>query len=185
MVDARGHGLSDKPHEPERYSPRDMAADLVAVLDKLALEKVIFWGYSWGARIGFELAALAPGRVCAYFLGGEHPFAQRTPPGYAGAGGDGSDPQATADTFLARIGADPDTVPPVHREALMVNDFQAIAAAQQDRESVAEVLPTMHGPCLVYAGAQDRAHDPAQRGAAPGHLRLAVRAGTLGHVSCH
>jgi pimeloyl-ACP methyl ester carboxylesterase len=166
MVDARGHGLSDKPHESERYSTRDMAADVVAVLDELALGKVIFWGYSLGARIGFELAALAPERVCAYILGGGHPFARRMPPGYASAGADGSDPLATADTFLARIGVDPDTVPPVHREALMANDFKAIAAAQQDRESVAEVLPTMQVPCLVYAGAQDSAHEPAQRAAA-------------------
>jgi pimeloyl-ACP methyl ester carboxylesterase len=33
LIDARGHGASDKPHEPEAYSPAHMVDDVVAVLD--------------------------------------------------------------------------------------------------------------------------------------------------------
>ena len=40
LVDARGHGASDKPHEPEAYELHLRVADIVAVLDDLCLSKV-------------------------------------------------------------------------------------------------------------------------------------------------
>jgi pimeloyl-ACP methyl ester carboxylesterase len=37
LIDARGHGASDKPHEPEAYSFQNVTIDVVAVLDDLAI----------------------------------------------------------------------------------------------------------------------------------------------------
>ena len=37
LVDARGHGRSDKPHDPALYSRSKCAADHIAVLDDLGL----------------------------------------------------------------------------------------------------------------------------------------------------
>ncbi|WP_105033575.1 alpha/beta fold hydrolase [Cryobacterium aureum] len=72
--DLRGHGRSDKPHRAADYAPRQLAADLVAVLDALELERVDVIGYSMGSRIVAALARLAPERVRRLVLGGAGPL---------------------------------------------------------------------------------------------------------------
>jgi 3-oxoadipate enol-lactonase/4-carboxymuconolactone decarboxylase len=47
-----------------------MAADVVEVDDSLELERFAFWGYSMGARVGYELAASEPARVAAIVASG-------------------------------------------------------------------------------------------------------------------
>jgi pimeloyl-ACP methyl ester carboxylesterase len=37
LIDARGHGASDKPHDPDAYALQRRAGDIVAVLDHLHL----------------------------------------------------------------------------------------------------------------------------------------------------
>lgn len=74
LIDARGHGKSDQGYKPEDYEPSVMAADVLAILDDLNIEKVHLFGYSMGARIGYSLAAYAPERISSYILGGQHPF---------------------------------------------------------------------------------------------------------------
>src|SRR5262245_66489768 len=49
-TDARGHGASDKPHDPERYAGDTMVRDAQAVLDHLGVESVDVSGYSLGAK---------------------------------------------------------------------------------------------------------------------------------------
>src|SRR5438067_13417159 len=70
LTDARGHGASDKPHEPAAYRMAAMADDVVAVLDDLGLARAHFFGYSMGGKIGFVLAARAPERCRSFVLGG-------------------------------------------------------------------------------------------------------------------
>lgn len=72
--DLRGHGRSDKPHRPEDYAPRQLAADLVAVLDQLELEEVDVVAYSMGSRVAAALTQLAPERVSRLVLGGAGPL---------------------------------------------------------------------------------------------------------------
>src|SRR5215467_2730373 len=50
LIDARGHGGSDKPHDPTAYDLSLQAGDVVAVLDDLHLATANFWGYSGGGR---------------------------------------------------------------------------------------------------------------------------------------
>jgi pimeloyl-ACP methyl ester carboxylesterase len=69
-LDNRGHGASDKPHLPAAYAPDVMAADVVALMDHLALGKVHLMGYSMGARISAHLALTYPARVHTLLLGG-------------------------------------------------------------------------------------------------------------------
>jgi pimeloyl-ACP methyl ester carboxylesterase len=52
LIDARGHGQSDKPHDPQSYSPEGVASDIVAVLDDLGMKTVTYWGYSMGGGLG-------------------------------------------------------------------------------------------------------------------------------------
>jgi pimeloyl-ACP methyl ester carboxylesterase len=76
LVDARGHGQSDKPHEGASYALGSRVADVVAVIDALGVERAHFWGYSMGGFIGFGMAKHAPQRINALVIGGQHPFAR-------------------------------------------------------------------------------------------------------------
>ena len=51
LIDARGHGASDKPHHPDAYVLNRRVADVVAVLDALDIAKALYWGYSMGGWI--------------------------------------------------------------------------------------------------------------------------------------
>jgi pimeloyl-ACP methyl ester carboxylesterase len=48
--DARGHGKSDNPPEPEQYTFENTTADLAALLDHVGVVKAHVVGYSLGAR---------------------------------------------------------------------------------------------------------------------------------------
>src|SRR6188474_1239125 len=48
-LDARGHGRSGKPHDPDRYGEARMARDLSLLIDELAVTAVDLVGYSMGA----------------------------------------------------------------------------------------------------------------------------------------
>lgn len=60
VVDLRGHGDSDRPG---RYSFEAMAADVLGVLDALALRRVHLIGHSMGGVVAYLLAAGHPDRV--------------------------------------------------------------------------------------------------------------------------
>ncbi len=49
--DARGHGSSDKPHDPARYGEHRMARDLAVLLDTIGAPHVDLVGYSMGAIV--------------------------------------------------------------------------------------------------------------------------------------
>ena len=61
-VDLRGHGDSDKPHNPMAYGA-NMRRDLTELLDYLDIDKAHFVGFSLGASIVGDLAATNPERV--------------------------------------------------------------------------------------------------------------------------
>jgi pimeloyl-ACP methyl ester carboxylesterase len=69
-VDQLGHGASDKPHDAGEYGMDALVADLVTVLDTYLLDRVLYAGYSLGARVGWQLAVQAPEHVERAVLGG-------------------------------------------------------------------------------------------------------------------
>lgn len=75
-LDCRGHGQSDKPHDPEDYGPK-MAADVVRLLDHLKIEKAHLVGYSCGAYLAGWVAANYPQRVRSLTYGGQAPLISR------------------------------------------------------------------------------------------------------------
>lgn len=66
MVDARGHGLSDKPESG--YTPADHERDLAGVIDALGLQKPILMGHSMGAVTVSMVAADHPEMARAVIL---------------------------------------------------------------------------------------------------------------------
>lgn len=69
-LDCRGHGSSDKPHDPSAYSVRTMAADVSGLLDHLELPTADYLGFSMGARIGLQAVLDFPDRWRKAVLGG-------------------------------------------------------------------------------------------------------------------
>ncbi|MGO2519175.1 MAG: alpha/beta fold hydrolase [Microbacterium sp.] len=69
-IDQRGHGVSDKPHEPESYAIRTLAADVETVMDQYLVEDAFYIGYSLGARVGWEVVRDLPQRIHRAVLGG-------------------------------------------------------------------------------------------------------------------
>lgn len=67
--DARGHGKSEKPHDPKQYG-REMALDVVRLLDHMSLRRAHIVGYSMGAAITSQLLVIHPERFITATLGG-------------------------------------------------------------------------------------------------------------------
>ena len=65
VIDSRGHGRSTRDGKPYGYEL--MAADVLGVLDKLAIPKAAIVGWSDGAIIGLSLAMNHPDRVARLF----------------------------------------------------------------------------------------------------------------------
>ena len=75
LLDARGHGLSGKPHDPAAYGRLRQAADVVAVLNELKIATARFWGHSMGGDVALTLGRHHPDRVSALIVTGYSPYA--------------------------------------------------------------------------------------------------------------
>src|SRR3954469_10877271 len=69
-LDQRGHGESEKLHEPQAYTRANLAADALALLDHLGVGRCDVFGYSMGTRTAMQVALDAPERVTNLILGG-------------------------------------------------------------------------------------------------------------------
>ena len=61
VPDLRGHGWSDKPRSS--YRKAELAADIVALLDRLGIERARIMGHDWGAVTALLVATGHPERV--------------------------------------------------------------------------------------------------------------------------
>jgi len=152
LIDARGHGASDKPHDPDAYVLNRRVADVVAVLDALNIAKALFWGYSMGGWIGFGIAKYAKERAHALVIGGQHPYArsmqslqQMVQRGIAQGSG----------VFVASMEEMFGPESAERKERLLSADLEAYLALVQDRPGLDDILPTMLMPCCLYAGETD------------------------------
>jgi len=151
--DVRGHGLSDKPHQPEAYGYASMGADVTRLMDHLGIARALLVGYSMGASIAIELMLSRPERFSAIVLGGI-------------AYDDGLEDKADRDAIAAAYrAADPATIRSPVAKAYrrfaesMPNDLHALAAlidakrAPFDRDRLAAVRM----PVLIVVGSNDNA----------------------------
>jgi pimeloyl-ACP methyl ester carboxylesterase len=67
--ECRGHGRSGKPHDPRMYG-REMAEDVVRLLDHLKIKKAHVVGYSMGGFLTLNLLATHPDRMLTATTGG-------------------------------------------------------------------------------------------------------------------
>jgi pimeloyl-ACP methyl ester carboxylesterase len=152
LIDARGHGSSDKPHDPAAYALNRRVADVTAVLDALEIAKALFWGYSMGGWIGFGMAKHAGERVQALVIGGQHPYA-RSMASLRQVVQTGLAQGAAA--FVAAMEEMFGPESPERRERLLAADLEGYLALAQDRPGLDDILPGMEMPCCLYAGERD------------------------------
>jgi pimeloyl-ACP methyl ester carboxylesterase len=159
LLDARGHGASDKPHRPEAYGLEKRVEDIVAVLDDLAIAQADFFGYSMGGWVGLGVARYAPERFRSLIIGGQHARAQSMDGlrQFVRYGVDNG-PEA----FVAMWEENSGALSPETRERMLACDYEALLAVAQDRESLEAVLPTMGIPCLLYVGEMDEVYPIAR-----------------------
>jgi len=77
-LDCRGHGQSDKPHDPASYG-MTMIEDVARLLDHLKIPRAHIVGYSMGGAITGKFIATHPDRVLTAVFGGSSPRIGLTP----------------------------------------------------------------------------------------------------------
>ena len=166
--DARGHGASEKPHDPARYGEPRMAADVRALADHLGLAVFDLVGYSMGGIVAL-LVAVADRRVRRLVVGG-------IGEGVVLSGGVDQRVVASAALAAALRADDPATIADPGARA-----FRGAADAPgRDRFALAAQADAAHAqpidlaaigvPALVLAGESDplAAHPEVLAGAIPG-----------------
>lgn len=173
FVDHRGQGGSDKPRDVDAYALTTRAADAVAVLDELNIDRVHFLGSSWGARLGFALGEHAAERVFSLVLCGNQPYAWNltSPTAHAVAAAVAASKRGGMAGFVEAFESSlgyrfPE---PGRTWTLEKNDPAALDAAWRSvltEGPISQDLSKWRVPCLICVGAADEMHDDAERGAA-------------------
>jgi pimeloyl-ACP methyl ester carboxylesterase len=161
FADHRGHGRSDKPHDPAAYAMLLRVADALAILDRLGIERAHFVGRSWGGRLCFGIGEHAPGRVRSLVIGGNQPYAWPESPVSRTVG------QALA-AAREQVSCEPLVrafedfwgieFPGPQRERLLANDPLALHAAwtaAMAEGAISADLEQWQVPCLIFIGAAD------------------------------
>lgn len=147
--DLRGHGKSDKPHDPSRYG-REMTLDIVRLLDHLHIARAHIVGYSLGGILTSQLLTLEPQRVLSATI-------------IAGAGRfDWDSARARqADTVAAELERDcisrslvlrlapPTALPP--EDTLRAMSARCLADSTQDRFALAAMTRSWAGQAITAA----------------------------------
>jgi pimeloyl-ACP methyl ester carboxylesterase len=152
-VDARGHGLSDKPHEPDLYGEPRMSRDLIELWDFLDFRQVDLVGHSMGSVVAM-IAAGSDHRIRRLVLSGIGRYQLE----YDG----GPLPHFDSAGFAAALSA----ADPAEISNPEMRSFRdEIDASGNDRLALAAHLAVFHSdpfdftrivaPTLVIAGADD------------------------------
>lgn len=169
LIDARGHGRSDKPHQPEDYRLKLFVNDAVAVLDELGVEKSHFLGYSMGGMVGLGIGVYSPDRFRSLIIGGWGMRERHTEVSIKIDQGLIERVNVGLDAFWAMraesLQGVPSEVVARMKEEFYLNDPEALLAFLSVREHVGfeDLLPSLELPCLIYAGDQDILYGDAVR----------------------
>lgn len=181
-IDARGHGASDKPHDPARYGETRMALDLAELAESLGFSEIDLVGYSMGAVVSLIYAS-SHGKVRRLVIGG-------VGEGVLVCGG--VDMRALASGALAEV-LEAEAVPTDAAPGLVA--FRAFAEAMgSDRLALAAQARSMHSqpipldritaPTLVMAADADplAVHPERLSDAIPGARHVVLSGDHLGVV---
>lgn len=154
-VDPLGNGLSDKPHDPDAYAWPAVAADVLAVMDAVGVDRAVVWGYSRGMGLAGALAADFPDRVAALILAGGGDLTQEVAKGTAPS--PYADAMSRGDFGLSWDGGGFTFSEDDRRYDEEFNDPRALGAmaAGRGRSGVSIDLGRVTAPALAYVGGND------------------------------
>jgi pimeloyl-ACP methyl ester carboxylesterase len=149
-LDMRGHGESDKPHDPAAYASSALIGDVLGIIDALQIRSVTLMGYSMGARLALSAAIRHPDRFSRLILGGigEKIFEPAQAGSAMGDAMHAQDPETITEPLLRSFR---------HFADEQGEDRQALAAcalASRDPFAPADVK-TVRAQTLVVAGSRD------------------------------
>lgn len=160
-VDHRGHGRSPVPEGPYRVA--DLAGDVLALLDRLGLERVAWCGLSLGGMVGMHLASEAPERISRLVLcctSAHFPDTSVWADRIAAVAADGTEPLAAG--VVERwftpdwAAAHPDVVAEARAMVANTPDAGYLACCQAlEAWDHRDRLAAITAPTLVVAGADD------------------------------
>jgi pimeloyl-ACP methyl ester carboxylesterase len=166
-VDSLGHGLSDKPSDPELYDQEQRSGDIVAVIDDLGYDRAHLVGYSMGGWLSVGAAKHHPKRLSSVVVGGWDPV-NGLPPGPKGP--------LTFNNFIKFATRTAPTlvewVTPEFEPGVRAC-FEALSQLQGAREAVL----INEFPVMMWQGRNDPLHDPMQAFAAANGLPFLSTAG--------
>lgn len=156
-LDCRGHGESDKPHDPALYARAAMARDVFTLMDDAGIERAHLLGFSMGAHIALTAALRDGGRIDHLVVAG---VGGRIfdPPREEGAMADAMEaasPEQIADPMLKSFR---------HFADEQKEDRLALAACSRGSRTpiTRDALFAIRRPTLVIAGARDEIAGPPQ-----------------------
>ena len=158
LMDARGRGRSDKPHAPEEHRMKHMVGDVTAVLDDLGVDKAHFWGYSMGGRVGLATGRYAPDRFSSLVIGGNGLSEKDSEGEMEELQGYIRTLEQGVDAIIAFLEKERGSkLEDWEREKWLNADPKSLIGYCSNYENIgmAEYLPTLTTPCLLYAGADD------------------------------
>ena len=164
-VDSLGHGESDKPADPARYALAERAADLIAVIDALDVQRAHVVGYSMGGWIASGVALYCPTRLSSLVVGGWDVLK-----GTAAARAPDSPALSFEQLLRGARSAAPDLVDWVTPE--VEPGLRACWTALDQLAGTGPALLTGTFPVLLWNGRDDPYHDPMQVFAAANGLQF-------------
>ena len=163
LVDCRGAGDSERPHESEAYSMEHYVADVLAVADDAGFDRFTVWGFSWGAAIAWGVAEMQPERVSNLIVLGNWDRRFLTRPAFVEKHRIAPLLELGGAGFFDLIEPEEGPLPAWFRDQFAVTDVEAYVAARRGAFSWGELDPTrIEVPTLVIAGAKE---DPKRRSA--------------------
>jgi pimeloyl-ACP methyl ester carboxylesterase len=166
-VDSLGHGLSDKPPDPQLYGQEQRARDIVAVIDELGYDRAHLAGYSMGGWLAVGVAKHHPERLSSLVLGGWDPV-NGLPPGPKGPLGFDFFMRFAKRTTPALVQwVTPELEPGVRA------CFDALGQLQGARDAVLGA----NFPVMIWEGQGDPGHDPMRTFAVANGLPFLSTAG--------
>ena len=165
LIDARGHGKSDKPHDPMLYDLKLRVNDVISVMDALSIDKAHYMGYSMGGRRGFGLIMYELDRFDSIIIGGMSADTPNTdiPPEERI-----KVLKLGMESYVADAEEKEGPMESMRRQRLLDNDAEALIAATiapRGTDGVENLLSDVQIPCLLYCGDQDGYFEAARKSA--------------------
>lgn len=184
LVDARGHGQSDAPHDVAAYALGTRVRDVVLILDALGIERTLYCGFSMGGNVGYGVLTSQPERVAGAALLAADPFPYDTTEWNRII--DILDQGGMEAYAAATLSGDRGPHSAEDRAATLAMDPRALIASKMDTRDwpgVADAFGAVRVPTLLIGGDADAMHSKIASAAASNASSQMVTLSGIDHLA--